>query len=127
MMNNSFGLDTGSAPEVQSPVQQGPQQEEIVGGHKALEAVMNGLIKLVSLPKGELTKKHVFDGVSDMIASGGFPSPESKQQLIGELAKLPDDEESIRKSLGEYLMHTAMFQNHFHNAFGPPQGAADAI
>lgn len=118
MMDNSFGL----APQQQTPqaAPQPPSQDEIMGGHKAIDATMNGLIGLVSRPTGELTKKNVFDSVSEMIANGAFPSPEAKQTLIGGLAKLPDDEPGIRKALGEYLLHTATFQNHYHNAFGPP-------
>jgi len=104
----------------QQPAYQ-PTQDEIGNGHKALDAVMDGLIKLVSLPKGELTKKQVFDEASTMIAHGAYPTPESKQQLIGELANLPDDEDGIRKMLGQYLLATATFRNHFHNAFWAPQ------
>ncbi len=114
--------------QVQQPQQQAPQQapyepkqEEITGGHRALDAVMDGLIKLVSKPNGDLTKKDVFDEVSDMIAHGAFPTPEAKQQLIGELANLPNDEDGIRKVLGQHLLQTATFRDHFHNAFGPPQ------
>ena len=116
----------------QPPQQMQPQQvqsqqsyqaspEEIQKGHQSVDAVMDGLISLVSKPKGELTKKDVFDASSDMIAKGAFPTPESKQQLIGQLANLPDQEDEIRKALGNQLLQIATFRNHMHNAFGPPQ------
>lgn len=116
------------APQQQAP-QQGPppNPEDIANGHKAVDATMDGLIKLVSLPKGDLTKKEVFDGVSEMIARGAFPTPESKQKLIGGLANLPDDEQGIRKLLGQMLLGVATFRNHMHNAFGPPQEAANPL
>lgn len=118
-MDNSFGM--GAAPQQQAPQQAAPpSQEDIMGGHKAIEAAMNGLIGLVSRPNGDLSKKDVFDAASEMIANGAFPTPESKQQLIGGLSKLPEDEAGIRKELGTMLLHTSTFQGHFHNAFGPP-------
>lgn len=98
-----------------------PNPDDIANGHKAVDATMDGLIKLVSTPKGDLTKKDVFDSVSDMIARGAFPTPEAKQQLIGELANLPPDEDGIRKILGKHLLAVATFRNHMHDAFGPPQ------
>ena len=125
MMGNAF--QGPQQQQQQQPPQYTPQPDEIANGHKAVEATMDGLIKLVSLPKGELTKKHVFDSVSEMIARGAFPTPESKQMLIGELAKLPDDEPSIRKELGKFLLSTATFRNHMHNAFGPPQDEASPL
>ncbi len=119
-MDSTFGLQQ----QPQQPTQAiQPAPEEIAGGHRALDVTMDGLIKLVSKPKGDLTKKDVFDEASTMIAHGAFPSPESKQQLIGELAQLPDDEAGIRKILGQYLLHVAMFRDHFHNAFGAPSNA----
>lgn len=116
---NSF-----QGPQQQQPAQQPaytPNSEDIANGHKAVDATMDGLIKLVSTPKGDLTKKDVFDSVSEMIAKGAFSTPESRQQVIGELANLPSDEEGIRKELGKYLLQVATFRNHMHGAFGPPQ------
>ncbi len=113
-------------PQQQQPAFS-PQPDDISSGHKAVDAAMDGLIKLVSTPKGELTKKHVFDAVSEMIARGAFPTPEAKQQLIGELANLPEDEPSIRKELGKYLLSVAEFRNHMHAAFGAPQPEASPL
>ena len=116
---NSFNMP--SAGPIQAPPGPAPQPEEIAGGHRALEATMDGLIKLVGKPQGELTKKDVFEEASTMISHGAFPTPEGKQQLIAELAKLPNDEASIRKALGQQLLQLSMLRNHFHTAFGPPQ------
>ena len=118
---NAFGAQQPQAAPQGAPPQYAPQPGEVEAGHRSVDAVMDGLIKLVSLPKGELTKKNVFDEASTMISHGAFPTPEGKQQLIGELASLPDDEAGIRKNLGQYLLSIAEFRNHFHNAFGPPQ------
>lgn len=95
--------------------------EEIAKGHHALEAAMTGIIKLVSMPKGELTKKDVFDEASAMIAHGAFPGSEEKQQLIVGLAKLPDDEDGIRSMLGKELLHMSQMQNHYSSVVGAPQ------
>jgi len=94
--------------------------EDIAKGHKALDASITGLIKLVSMPKGELTKKDVYDEASTMISHGAFPTPEDKQSLIGALAKLPDDEEGIRKALGTQLLAASQFQDKYHSHFGAP-------
>lgn len=119
MQGNAF--QGQSQPEQPEQAAYTPHPDEIMGGHKAVDATMDGLIELVSLPKGELTKKHVFDSVSEMIAKGAFPTPEAKKQVIGELANLPDEEQGIRKVLGQYLLSVATFRNHMHSAFGPPQ------
>jgi hypothetical protein len=95
--------------------------EEIAQGHKALDVAMGGLIKLVSIPKGELTKKDVFDEASTMIAHGAFPQPEDKQHLITALASLPDDEEGIRQALGKQILAMSAFQQQYHSVFGAPQ------
>lgn len=95
--------------------------EDIAKGHKALDASITGLIKLVSMPRGELTKKDVYDEASTMISHGAFPTPEDKQSLIVALASLPDDEEGIRKALGKQLMAATDFQGKYHAAMGAPQ------
>lgn len=124
MMNNMM------MPQEQQPQQQQqppPTDDEIAGGHQAVEATMDGLIRLVGMQPGTLTKKAVFDEASTMIADGAFPTPESKQQLIGELAKLPNDEQDIRKMLSQFLLAVSTFRSHMHNAFGPPKNPADAL
>jgi hypothetical protein len=96
-------------------------EEEIAKGHNALDVAMNGLIKLVSLPQGELTKKDVFDEASTMIAHGAYPDQDDKQHLITALAKLPNDEEGIRQALGKQLLAMSQFQQQYHSVFGAPQ------
>lgn len=95
--------------------------EDIARGHRVLDATMQGLIKLVSMPKGDLTKKDVFDEASAMIAHGAFPEPEDKQHLIVALASLPDDEDGIRKALGKQLVSLSQFQGQYHTVHGAPQ------
>lgn len=119
VQGNSFNTPSPAGPQAQPQAM--PQPDEIAGGHRALEATMDGLIKLVGKPQGELTKKDVFEEASTMISHGAFPTPEGKQQLIAELAKLPDDETGIRKALGQQLLQLSMLRGHFHTAFGPPQ------
>lgn len=82
-----------------------PQQLRTARAH--IDAIVHGLTGLVTKPRGELHKKDVFDAASEMIAKGAFPTSESKQQLIGELARLPDDEPGIRKALGGLLMQAS--------------------
>lgn len=118
-MNNPMVMQ--QSPQQMTQSQPPPQPDEIAGGHRALEATMDGLIKLVGRPQGELTKKDVFEEASTMISHGAFPTSEAKQQLIAELAKLPDDEAGIRKILGKQLLNLSMFRSHFHNTFGSPQ------
>jgi hypothetical protein len=127
-----MGFPNLTQPQAQPQPQQAQPEyqtspEEINQGHQQIDAVMDGLIKLVSKPKGHLTKKDVFDETSEMIARGAFPTAEAKQQLIGQLAKLPNDEESIRRGLGTQLLNLSQFRNHFHNAFGAPPDPTEAL
>lgn len=116
---NSFQPQQQMPMQQQAPADMSP--DEIAGGHRALNATIDGLIKLVSKPPGELTKKCVFDEASTMIAHGAFATPEAKQQLIGELANLPDDENDIRKLLGKQLLTLAHVHNKYKAKFGEAQ------
>lgn len=124
---NSFNTPTPQQAPTQPSSDTGAGPEEIAGGHRALDATMDGLIKLVGTPPGELTKKDVFNEASTMIAHGAFPTPEAKQQLIAELAKLPDDEAGIRKILGKQLLNLSIFRSHMHNTFGPPAAPQEML
>jgi hypothetical protein len=97
-----------------------PPTPEIVNQARThIGAIVDGLTDVLGKPKGELTKKDVFDAASEMIARGAFPTPESRQSLIAELAKLPDDEPDLRKALGALLMQTADVKHRVHLAHGP--------
>jgi hypothetical protein len=87
-----------------------PTPQEMRTARAHIDAIIEGLTGLVTKPRGELTKKDVFDAASEMIAKGAFPTPESKQGLIGELARIPDDEMGMRKALGALLMQSAMVE-----------------
>lgn len=89
-----------------------PSSQEMKAARAHIDAIVSGLKGLVTRPKGDLTKKDVFDAASEMIAKGAFPTAESKQGLIGELANLPDDEMGLRKALGGLLMQTSATSDH---------------
>lgn len=99
-----------------------PSREDIEQAHKHTAVLIHGLMALVNKPTGSLTKQDVFKTAADMIAEGGFPTPEAKQQLVVEMAKMPDDEQGIRKALGQFLLGAASNQTKLHAAFGPPGG-----
>jgi hypothetical protein len=67
------------------------------------DPVIKGLIELLNEPKGSLTKQKVADGAADIIAKGGFPTPEQKQALIVDLARVKNDDPDIRNDLTTML------------------------
>lgn len=99
-----------------------PTRNEIEQAHQHTAVMIHGLMDLTNKPQGQLTKQDVFKTAADMIAKGAFPTPESKQQLVVEMAKMPDDEQGIRKALGQFLLGAASNQTKLHAAFGPPGG-----
>lgn len=96
-----------------------PNPEQIKTARTHVGAIVDGLTGVLGKAKGELTKKDVFDAASEMIAHGAFPTPESKQALIGELAKLPDDEADLRKALGALLLQSADVKHRITVMHGP--------
>ncbi len=108
------GPANGIPPQMPPP----PSPEEIKTLRQHVGAVVDGLRSLAAKPRGDLTKKDVFDAASEMIAKGAFPTPEAKQGLIGELAKLPDDEADLRKAIGGLLLQTSATQQAFHAMHG---------
>lgn len=113
-MGNAFGGPPQGAPEA-APA---PSAEDIGQARQHIGAIMDGLLSLSSLPKGQLTKKKVFDGASDMIAKGAFPTPEARQALIAKLADMPNDEPDIRSMIGQLLLEVAGTHGAFHQKFG---------
>lgn len=95
-----------------------PTQDQVDEARTHIGAVVDGLIKAASKPRGELTKKDVFDAASDMIANGAFPTPASKQELIVHLAKMPDDEQGLRKAIGQFLLQTSAVRSQFMKTHG---------
>lgn len=108
----------GAAPQGGAPPPPPPSPEKVLEARKHVNAVLSGLTGLAAKPKGDLTKKDVYDAASEMLAKGAFPTQESKQQLITELAKLPDDEPKLRKVIGQLLLQVGGAREAFHGAFG---------
>lgn len=111
----------GGAPVPPGPP---PTPEEIMQSRKHVGVIMDGLLSLTSKPRGDLTKKDVFEAASEMIAKGAFPTPDSRQDLVVRLAALPDDEVDLRKALGQMLLGVASARGQLHETFGPGDQAA---
>lgn len=104
------------APQAPPPAM--PSPEDIAAARQHAGVIVHSLEKLVSKPRGDLTKKDVYDAASDMIANGAFPTAEMKQGLIVHLAGLPDDELSMRKALGQFLLDVSKTRSNIHAAWG---------
>lgn len=110
------GAPFAPPPQGQAPDEPSPQEKGLV--KQRTGAVLDGLLALVAKPRGELTKKAVFDQAADMIARGAFPTPEAKQGLIVKLANLPDDEQQLRQALGQMALQIASIHHAVHTAWG---------
>lgn len=84
-----------------------PQPQDLQGALAHADQMTRALLSLSGKKPGTLTKKDVFGAAADMIKGGLFTSPDAKQQLIGELANLPDDEPSLRMAIGAHLLRMA--------------------
>lgn len=96
-----------------------PSKAAVDEARKHSDVMVTDLAKLTAKPKGELTKKDVFEAASDMIAKGAFPTPASRQSLVVELAKLPDDEPELRKALGMILLQASANREQLYKVHGP--------
>lgn len=105
------------APAPQAPPQIAPPQIAQARAHAA--AITKALMGLAAKPKGALSKEDLFNAAGDMIAEGAFPTPQAKQQLVAELAKVPDEEGAIRQMVGAHLLRLAQAREAFHQQFGP--------
>lgn len=123
MMGGPQGAFQGAPASPQGPP---PTPEEIATSRKHVGAIIDGLVHLTSTPRGELTKDDVFKAASDMIAKGAFPTSAARQQLVVGLAKLPDDEPSLRKALGGMLLRVADARQQLHGVFGAGEAQAPA-
>ncbi len=96
--------------------------EMVADARHQSKTLINGLLSLLNKPRGQLTKKDVFAEAADLISKGVFPTPQDKQALIAELAKLPDDnEKALRDAIGETLFHAAQHRSQIHAAHGPDE------
>jgi hypothetical protein len=98
------------------PAQIDPAQLADARAHSA--AMMQHLMALVAKPKGSLSKQDVFNAAADMIADGAFSTPQAKQQLVAEIAQMPDDESAIRQAIGGHLLKIAQTRDLIHQHFG---------
>ena len=103
-----------------------PSPAEIAEARKHLGAIMDALTSVASKPRGDLTKKDVFDAAAEMIAKGGFPTATSRQSLIVTLANMPDDEPALRKEIGRMMLRVAQVREAFHGVHGTGQPASNS-
>ncbi len=103
------------------PGQGAPQPStpaEVAAARSHMMVMIQGLLGLAAQPKGALTKRSVFNAMGEMIAQGAFPTPQSKQQLVAQLAEMPDDEAAIRQIIGGHLLRLNEQAEQFAQHFG---------
>ncbi len=125
MQNMLMGGPVPTAePQAAPPQAQMPNPEQIAAARSHMSVVMDGLLSLTAKPEGALTKRDLYNAAGEMIAQGAFSTPEAKQQLVAQLAGIPDDEASIRKAIGGQLLAmgetAAKLDEHF--PMEPPNG-----
>jgi len=95
-----------------------PDPAQIADARAHMGVMMKGLLGLAAMPQGSLTKQAVFNAMGEMIANGAFSTPQSKQQLVAEMAQMPDDESAIRRAIGQHLLQMSQMRQQFHQHFG---------
>lgn len=95
-----------------------PDPAQIADARAHMGVMMKGLLGLAAMPPGSLTKQAVFNAMGEMIANGAFSTPQSKQQLVAEMAQMPDDESAIRRTIGQHLLQMSQMRQQFHQHFG---------
>lgn len=106
----------------QAPPQVSPEQ--IADARNHMKVVSMGLADLAERPQGSLSKRDVFNALGEMIAQGAFSTPQAKQQLVAQMAQVPDDERAIRQMIGQHLLQMGVMQDHFAQNY--PEEAANA-
>src|SRR5512146_1692207 len=81
-----------------------PDPAALADARNHMGVMIKGLLGLAAQPRGSLTKQSVFDAMAEMIANGAFSTPQAKQQLVAEMAQMPDDESAIRQTIGQHLL-----------------------
>lgn len=105
-------------PQGQPPGQPMPDQAGIADARAHMGVVRQALMGLAQQPRGSLTKQAVFNAMGEAIAQGAFSTPQAKQQLVAEMAQVPDDEAAIRQMIGSHLLRMTQMQAQFHQHFG---------
>lgn len=93
--------------------------EQVEAAHKHLDTVLHGLLTLTSKPKGRITRRDLHQAASLMLTSGAFSHQAGRAHLMGELARAPADEPSIRAMLGHYLGRIGETRQRIERTFGP--------
>lgn len=116
------GMDLAPNPAPMPPPQ--PTPKEIADTHNNFEQMMGSLLSLTSRPEGKLSKKDVYSATADLMAKGMFPTPQAKAAVIGEIAKLPEDEAGIRQALGAHLMSLGDMHQQVGQVYPKPMAPA---
>lgn len=111
------GAVTTPPAQVAPAAPRAPTPEDFAQARQHMTAVMQGLLDLASRPQGSISKRDLYNAAGEMIAQGAFPTPEAKQQLVAQLAQMPDDEASIRKAIGQQLLQMGVAAEQLDVAF----------
>lgn len=105
-------------PQAEGPPQPQASPAQIADARAHMGVMVQGLLGLAAQPRGSLTKQTVFDAMGDMIAKGAFSTPQAKQQLVAEMAQMPNDEAAIRQIIGQHLLRLSGVRDQFHQMHG---------
>lgn len=120
MPQQGAALPSADGPQASPGAQVGsvsPQQLSDARVHMAV--MMKDLAALAAKPPGSLSKQDLFNAAAEMIAQGAFSTPQSRQQLVAQIAQIPDNETAIRQAIGGHLMQLVRAQDLIHQHFGP--------
>lgn len=121
MLMATTGPQAMATPGGPQAMPSGPPQidpAQLLDARNHMGVMMRSLLALTAKPKGSLSKQDVFNSAADMIADGAFSTPMAKQQLVAEIAQMPDDESAIRQAIGGHLLKLAQSRDLIHQHFG---------
>lgn len=103
-MANKLMGDTGAGATQAGPV---VTRAELDKAEEHLNLLMKHLTGLSGRAKGDLKREHFLTVITHMLEAGAFGDEKAKRHLVSEIAKLPSDEEGIRKVIGAHIVATA--------------------
>jgi len=118
-MNNMLMPQQAAPAPLAQPAPQAPDPAQLADARTHVAAMLKGLSGLAAKPPGSLSKRDVFNAAADMIAEGAFSTPQAKQQLVAEIAQMPDDESAIRQAIGGHILRLSATRQAIHQHFGP--------